>query len=70
MIEYITMNGNYGCIPDNSESFETYEDACEYLITLFELDENLAKTLVDTGYLDLPSSIFGADYCEIAKSIR
>ena len=61
---YVTSNGNYGCLPDNVETFESYKDACAYLSNLFELDEEQEKYLHAYGYLDLGIT-YGADYCSI-----
>jgi len=70
MEKFITMNGNYGCIPDNSEEFDTFEDAYSYLVELFDLEgTDSASTLKKTGYTDLPYFVAGADYCEIARTI-
>lgn len=66
--KYVTMSGNYGCIPDDTQDFDSYKDAFDYLINTFEIDEEsvLGKELYQAGYIDLiPSQNYGAQYCEI-----
>ncbi len=64
---YVTFNGSYGCIPDNSVAFTSRKAACDYLIDLFEIKGTLkAGELRRAGYIDLGPD-YGADYCEIEK---
>lgn len=65
MKKYITMNGNYGCIPDCVEEFETMNDAIDFLVSLFELGRRRKAVLKTDLYLDLNPKRDGADYCEI-----
>jgi len=65
MKAYLTMNGSYGCLPDNTQVFTNKKDAIEYLTNLFHLDKKQVKELEKCMYLDLNPQKYGAQYCEI-----
>ena len=50
---YLTMNGSYGCLPDNAQVFTSKNDAIEYLTDLFDLNKKQVKELEKCMYLDL-----------------
>ena len=63
---YLTMNGNYGCLPDNTQVFTSKKDAIEYLTNLFHLDKKQVKELKECMHLDLNPQKDSAQYCEIS----
>ena len=65
MKAYLTMNGSYGCLPDNTQVFTNTKDAIEYLTNLFHLDKKQVKELKECMYLDLNPQKDSAQYCEI-----
>jgi len=67
--KYVTFSGNCGCLPDDTQDFDSYKDAYDYLINTFNIDEEstLGQELYQAGYIDLiPSQNYGAEYCEIS----
>lgn len=70
-VAYLTMNGNVGCLPDNSQVFTSRKAAIEYLIDLFNLPRRgaFARNLRQDGivYFGMASAIYGAQYAEIVK---
>ena len=63
---YLTMNGSYGCLPDNAQVLTNKNDAIEYLTDLFDLNKKQVKELEKCMYLDLNQQKYGAQYCKIS----
>jgi hypothetical protein len=68
---YIAMNGQYGCIPDSCECFDTLEDAVSYLADLYEIAENeQIKKLTNERFLQIYTAdkgLMSNEYCEIQE---
>jgi len=66
-MSYITLFGRHGQAPENTEEFDTLENAIEYLLLTLEIDKNssTAKNLQEKFYASIENDKFGVDYCEI-----
>lgn len=65
---YIAMSGDYGCIPDYCESYDTLRDAASGLCQVFDRPTSQGKmyrTLLRDRYIDLNPRKDGASYAEI-----
>jgi hypothetical protein len=67
MAHYHAMNGEHGCIPDNVMTLDTYADAVDSLVDLFEFGRRRKAQLKDSGYLELNPRRDGASYCEVVE---
>jgi hypothetical protein len=65
MPHYITTSGSRGCLPDNCEAFDYFEDAVSYLSELFDLGYAEEEQLRTDKYLELDHAKYGAEYCDI-----
>lgn len=79
---FILMSGDYGCLPDNSECYETRESALEGASEWLaqaepvvsgnwdEIDAMIDETMAslrESGFADLFDDVFGADYISIEE---
>ena len=67
---YIAMNGISGCLPDNTDIYETYDEAVESLAWLLDLDADDIAELRAHGIIyfgDEKADRYGAQYAEITE---
>lgn len=70
MKAYLAMNGDVGCLPDNTMVCTSYKQACDSLIELFDMKHTrFAGTLRRDGivYFGKRSEEFGASVAEVVK---
>ena len=66
---YVAMAGEYGCLPNFCEGFETLSDASAILADIHELGQNRGRALTRDRYIDLDLQRDGAEYAEIIECV-